>query len=214
MRSLIIGSGTVGPGARRKRGLRLPTGCPSQLFGWLKLYKGFRRARAGTLIRSPRSLSMRKHSSSRGTRSSRRSAKHTSRTKRRSWQTARFQGQKRQLATRGSSSRVNELGRWLEPFLARLGHKARRRMCPLYVSGLIGPGDSRASALTNKLSVESVGTPMERSALGTPMEGRLEGRRAVVGGGVCRALGLDDAADHRGQVHRRPTLAVEQARLP
>jgi len=27
------------------------------------------------------------------------------------------------------------------PFLARLGHKVRRRMCPLYVSGPIGPGD-------------------------------------------------------------------------
>src|SRR6266542_2530626 len=34
-----------------------------------------------------------------------------------------------------------ELRGWLEPFLERLGHKARRRMCPLYVSGLIGPGD-------------------------------------------------------------------------
>jgi SRSO17 transposase len=37
----------------------------------------------------------------------------------------------------------DELGRWLEPFLDRLGHKARRRMCPLYVSGLIGPGDRK-----------------------------------------------------------------------
>ena len=30
----------------------------------------------------------------------------------------------------------DELGRWLKPFLDRLGHKARRQMCPLYVSGL------------------------------------------------------------------------------
>jgi hypothetical protein len=37
----------------------------------------------------------------------------------------------------------DELGRWLKPFLDRLGHKARRRMCPLYVSGLIGPGESQ-----------------------------------------------------------------------
>ena len=37
-----------------------------------------------------------------------------------------------------------ELGRFLKPFLARLGHKARRRMCPLYVSGLIGPGDRKS----------------------------------------------------------------------
>ena len=27
----------------------------------------------------------------------------------------------------------DELGRWLKPFLDRLGHKARRRMCPLYL---------------------------------------------------------------------------------
>src|SRR3979409_2720419 len=37
-----------------------------------------------------------------------------------------------------------ELGRWLKPFLDRLGHKARRQMCPLYVSGLIGPGDRKS----------------------------------------------------------------------
>src|ERR1700731_4631567 len=39
-----------------------------------------------------------------------------------------------------------ELGRWLKPFLDRLGHKARRRMCPLYVSGLIGPGERKSIA--------------------------------------------------------------------
>jgi hypothetical protein len=38
----------------------------------------------------------------------------------------------------------DELGRWLKPFLARLGHKARQQMCPLYVSGLIGPGDRKS----------------------------------------------------------------------
>src|SRR6266576_3775078 len=37
-----------------------------------------------------------------------------------------------------------ELGRWLKPFLDRLRHKARRRMCPLYISGLIGPGDRKS----------------------------------------------------------------------
>src|SRR6516164_7166623 len=30
----------------------------------------------------------------------------------------------------------DELGRWLKPFLDRLGHEGRRQMCPLYVSGL------------------------------------------------------------------------------
>jgi hypothetical protein len=38
-----------------------------------------------------------------------------------------------------------ERGAWtLAPFLDRLGHKARRQMCPLYVSGLIGPGDRKS----------------------------------------------------------------------
>ena len=37
-----------------------------------------------------------------------------------------------------------ELERWLKPFLDRLDHKARRRMCPLYVAGLIGPGDRKS----------------------------------------------------------------------
>src|SRR5215210_6758226 len=38
----------------------------------------------------------------------------------------------------------NELRRWLGPFLSHLGHKARRRMCPLYVAGLIGPGERKS----------------------------------------------------------------------
>src|SRR5271170_4256059 len=38
----------------------------------------------------------------------------------------------------------DDLGRWLKPFLDRLGHKARRRMCPLYLAGLIGPGDRKS----------------------------------------------------------------------
>lgn len=37
-----------------------------------------------------------------------------------------------------------ELRTWLSPFLEKLGHKARRQMCPLYVSGLIGPGDRKS----------------------------------------------------------------------
>jgi SRSO17 transposase len=38
----------------------------------------------------------------------------------------------------------DELGRWREPFLERLGHRSRQRMCPLYVVGLIGPGDRKS----------------------------------------------------------------------
>ena len=39
---------------------------------------------------------------------------------------------------------TEEITQWLEPFLARLGHKRRRQMCPLYVSGLLGPGERKS----------------------------------------------------------------------
>jgi SRSO17 transposase len=39
---------------------------------------------------------------------------------------------------------TGELERWLQPFLDCLGHKARRRMCPLYIAGLIGPGERKS----------------------------------------------------------------------
>ena len=38
----------------------------------------------------------------------------------------------------------DELERWLKPFLDHLGHKARRRMCPRYIAGLIGPGERKS----------------------------------------------------------------------
>jgi hypothetical protein len=38
----------------------------------------------------------------------------------------------------------HELQSWLEPFLTHLHHPARRRMCPLYVAGLIGPVSAKA----------------------------------------------------------------------
>ena len=34
-----------------------------------------------------------------------------------------------------TSNWEDELRGWLKPFLDRLGHKSRRRMCPLYVAG-------------------------------------------------------------------------------
>lgn len=37
-----------------------------------------------------------------------------------------------------------DLELWLGPFTAALRHKARVRMCPAYVAGLIGPGDRRS----------------------------------------------------------------------
>jgi SRSO17 transposase len=37
-----------------------------------------------------------------------------------------------------------DLERWLQPFLTGLSHPARRRMFPLYIAGLIGPGDRKS----------------------------------------------------------------------
>ncbi|ALC10642.1 transposase [Sphingopyxis sp. 113P3] len=38
----------------------------------------------------------------------------------------------------------NDLEVWLTPFLSALRHKARKRVCPAYIAGLIGPGDRKS----------------------------------------------------------------------
>jgi SRSO17 transposase len=38
----------------------------------------------------------------------------------------------------------SELESWLAPFAAALRNKTRRRMCPAYIAGLIGPGDRKS----------------------------------------------------------------------
>ena len=43
-----------------------------------------------------------------------------------------------------TSNWEDELRAGSKPFLDRLGHKTRQRMCPLYVAGLIGPGDRKS----------------------------------------------------------------------
>ncbi|KAB2723317.1 IS701 family transposase [Brucella anthropi] len=43
-----------------------------------------------------------------------------------------------------NSEWMDDLELWLQPFLASLSHRARRRMCPLYIAGLIGPGDRKS----------------------------------------------------------------------
>src|SRR3974390_39807 len=51
---------------------------------------------------------------------------------------------------------TTDLTQWLAPFLARLGDKARGRMCPLYVEGPVGPRDRK--------NVEAVGASRWRHA--------------------------------------------------
>jgi SRSO17 transposase len=51
---------------------------------------------------------------------------------------------------------TKDLERWLRPFLDRLGHKTRRRMCPAYLSGLIGPGERKSiQPMAERLAVGS-----------------------------------------------------------
>ena len=37
-----------------------------------------------------------------------------------------------------------DLDTWLEPFVAALGHKKRRAWAPLYLRGLLGPGERKS----------------------------------------------------------------------
>ena len=41
-------------------------------------------------------------------------------------------------------SRLGDLDRWLEPFLAVMGRKTRRAWAPLYLRGLLGPGERKS----------------------------------------------------------------------
>jgi len=69
----------------------------------------------------------------------------------------------------------DELEDWLEPFLTRLGHKAQRRMCPLYIAGLIGPGDRKS---VQPMAERLVPTPSSLTSCG----GRFSDVRTVADG--------------------------------
>ena len=92
-----------------------------------------------------------------------------------------------------------ELGRWLEPFLKRLGHKARRQMCPLYVSGLIGPGDRKSIApMAERLALGDYDQLHHFIAAGvwdaTPVEAELLVQADKLVGGNDAVLVIDDTA--------------------
>ena len=54
----------------------------------------------------------------------------------------------------------DELGRWLKPFLNRLGHKARRQMCPANINSAAPMARSTkrsfANAVVNAAGVSAV----------------------------------------------------------
>lgn len=92
-----------------------------------------------------------------------------------------------------------ELGRFLKPFLARLGHKTRRQMCPLYVTGLIGPGDRKSiQPMAKRLAVGDYDQLHHFIAAGTwdakPLETELLVQADRLVGGSDAVLVIDDTA--------------------
>jgi len=93
----------------------------------------------------------------------------------------------------------NELARWLRPFLDRLGHKARRQMCPLYVSGLIGPGDRKSiQPMARRLALGECDQLHHFIAAGVwdaaPLEAELLVQADRLVGGCDAVLVIDDTA--------------------
>lgn len=99
-----------------------------------------------------------------------------------------------------------ELGRWLKPFLDRLGHKARRQMCPLYVSGLIGPGDRKSiQPMAKQLAFGDYDQLHHFIAAGvwdaTPLEAELLVQADRLVGGGDAVLVIDDTALPKKGMH-------------
>ena len=44
----------------------------------------------------------------------------------------------------GDAAYEKEFGRWVAPFLDAFGHKVRRRWAPVYLRGLLAPGDRKS----------------------------------------------------------------------
>src|SRR6202140_2095156 len=92
-----------------------------------------------------------------------------------------------------------ELKRWLEPFIEALGHRTRRRMCPAYIAGLIGPGDRKSvqpmAARDNGVSYDQlhhfIGSGVWEAA---PLEAALLVEADKLVGGADAWLIVDDTA--------------------
>jgi SRSO17 transposase len=100
----------------------------------------------------------------------------------------------------------DELGRWLKPFLDRLGHKARRRMCPYYVSGLIGPGDRKSiQPMARRLALGESDQLHHFIAAGiwdaAPVEAELLVQADKLVGGRDAVLVIDDTAIPKKGMH-------------
>ena len=92
-----------------------------------------------------------------------------------------------------------ELERWLAPFLEVLGHPARRAMCPLYVAGLIGPGERKSiQPMAERLGLPSHDALHHFIAGGAwdmePLEAVLAAEADWLVGGPEAYLVIDDTA--------------------
>lgn len=92
-----------------------------------------------------------------------------------------------------------ELDRWLEPFLTGLSHSARRAMCPLYIAGLIGPGDRKSvQPMAQRLGLGSHDRLHHFVSAGrwdaAPLEAELLAQADAMVGGPSAYLVIDDTA--------------------
>lgn len=99
----------------------------------------------------------------------------------------------------GETDWQDELRRWLTPFLQHLGHKARRAMCPLYVAGLIGPGDRKSvQPMASRMPAADYDQLHHFVGAGVWAEAPLERELLVQGGrlvgGADAVLVIDDTA--------------------
>jgi SRSO17 transposase len=99
----------------------------------------------------------------------------------------------------GTSDWHDDLERWLEPFLLGLGHKARRRMCPIYIAGLIGPGERKSvQPMARQLVPDGYDQLHHFVAAGAwdaaPLEAELLGQADQLVGGQDAVLVIDDTA--------------------
>lgn len=88
---------------------------------------------------------------------------------------------------------------WLAPFLTNLSHRARRAMCPLYIAGLIGPGERKSvQPLAERLGLSTHDRlhPFVSSAAwdAAPLKAELLAKADKMVGGPDTCLVIDDTA--------------------
>jgi SRSO17 transposase len=100
----------------------------------------------------------------------------------------------------------HELQSWLEPFLTHLHHPARQRMCPLYVAGLIGPGERKSlQPIAARVAPADYDQLHHFVAVGpwdeAPLEAELLTQANRLVGGPDAILVIDDTALPKKGIH-------------